>query len=42
MPDHEYFFDDAVNVCSKRENFSVTSLSFTHVIIGVFDVNVIR
>ena len=36
MPDHKYFFDDAVGVCSKGENFMVGNLSFTHVIIGVF------
>ena len=23
MPDHEYFFDDAVDVCSKGKNFMV-------------------
>ena len=32
MPDHEYFFDDAVGVCSKGENFMVGNLSFTRVI----------
>ena len=40
MPDHEYFFDDAVGVCSKGENFIVRNLSFTHVIIGVFGLTV--
>ena len=40
MPDHEYFFDDAVGVCSKDENFMVGNLSFTRVIIGVFGLTV--
>ena len=40
MPDHEYFFDDAVGVCSKGENFMVGNLSFTRVIIGVFGLTV--
>ena len=37
MPDHEYFFDDAVGVCSKGGNVMVGNLSFTRVIIGVFN-----
>ena len=36
MPDHEHFFDDAVSVCSKGENFLFGNLLFTLVIIGVF------
>ena len=35
-PDPEYFFDNAVSVCSKGENFLFGNLSFTHVIIRVF------
>ena len=38
MPDHEYFFDDAV--FSKGENFMVGNLSFTRVILGVFGLTV--
>ena len=40
MPDHEYFFDDAVGVCSKGENLMVGNLSFTRVTIGVFGLTV--
>ena len=40
MPDHEYFYDDAVGVCAKGENFMVGNLSFTRVIIGVFGLTV--
>ena len=40
MPDHEYFYDDAVGVCSKGENFMVGNLSFTRVTIGVFGLTV--
>ena len=40
MPDHEYFFDDAVGVCSKGGNVMVGNLSFTRVIIGVFGLTV--
>ena len=42
VPDHEYFFDDAVGVCSIGENFMVANLSFTHVIIGVFGITVLH
>ena len=40
MSDHEYFFDDTIDVCSKGENFMFGNLSFTHVIIGVFGLTV--
>ena len=42
MPDHEYFYDDAVGVCSKGENFMVGNLSFTRVTIGVFGLTVLH
>lgn len=40
MPDNEYFFDDAVDFCSKGENFMAGNLSFTHMIKGVFGLTV--
>ena len=42
MPDHEYFSEDAVGVCSKGENFMVGNLSFTRVTIGVFGLTVLH
>ena len=39
VPDHEYFFDNGVGVCSKGENFIVANLSFTHVIVRVLGHN---
>ena len=42
VPDHEYFFDDAVGVCSKGENFIVADLSFTHVIVRVLGITVLH
>ena len=40
VPDPEYFFDNAVGVCSKGENFIVANLSFTHVIVRVLGITV--
>ena len=40
MPDPEYFFNNAVGVCSKGENFIVANLSFTHVIVGVLGISI--
>ena len=42
MPDHEYFFDNAVGVCSKGVNFIVGNLSFTHVIVRVLGITVLH
>ena len=42
VPDHEYFFNNAVGVCSKGENFIVADLSFTHVIVGVLGITVLH
>ena len=42
VPDHEYFFNNAVGVCSKGENFIVANLSFTHVIVRALGITVLH